>query len=115
MGSSRDLVFGSLIMFGLGGIFANFLKDVSFRLAPLSERVVGEMISETKAYTILRGVRGVKPYDIESIQNMLLRLSQLVTDFPEITEADINPVFAYPTGEGCVALDVKLVVGGKST
>jgi acyl-CoA synthetase (NDP forming) len=115
MGSSRDLVFGSLIMFGLGGIFANFLKDVSFRLAPLSERVVGEMIGETKAYTILRGVRGVKPYDIESIQNMLLRLSQLVIDFPEITEADINPVFAYPAGEGCVALDVKLVVSGKST
>jgi len=115
MGSTRDLVFGSLIMFGLGGIFANFLKDVSFRLAPLSERVVGEMISETKAFTILRGVRGVKPYDVESIQNMLLRLSQLVTDFPEITEADVNPVFAYPAGEGCVALDVKLVVGGRST
>jgi len=113
MGSSRDLVFGPLVMFGLGGIFANFLKDVSFRLAPLSERVVGEMMSETKAYTILRGVRGVKPYDVESIQNMLLRLSQLITDFPEITEADINPVFAYPAGEGCIALDVKLVVGGK--
>jgi len=115
MGSTRDLVFGPLIMFGLGGIFANFLKDVSFRLAPLSKRIVGEMISETKAYTILRGARGVKPYDIESIQNILLRLSQLVTDFPEITEVDINPVFAYPAGDGCIALDVKLIVSGKST
>lgn len=115
MGSSRDLVFGPLIMFGLGGIFANFLKDVSFRLAPLSERIVQELVSETKSYTILRGVRGAKPYDIDSIQNMLLRISQLVTEFPEITEADVNPVFAYPAGEGCVALDVKIVVSGKTT
>lgn len=113
MGSSKDLVFGSLVMFGLGGIFANFLKDVSFGLAPLPERVADEMISKTKAYAILRGARGVKPYDVDAIRRMLLRLSQLVTDFPEITELDINPVFAYPEGEGCVALDVKIVVSGK--
>lgn len=113
MGSSKDLVFGSLIMFGLGGIFANFLKDVSFGLAPLPERVADEMICKTKAYAILRGARGVKPYDVDAIRRMLLRLSQLVTDFPEITELDINPVFAYPEGEGCVALDVKIVVSGK--
>lgn len=115
MGSSKDLVFGPLIMFGLGGIFANFLKDVSFGLAPLSERVADEMIGRTKAYSILRGARGVKPYDLDKIREMLLRLSQLVTDFPEVTEADINPVFAYPAGEGCVALDVKLIVSGRST
>jgi acetyltransferase len=115
MGCSKDLTFGSLIMFGLGGIFANFLKDVSFRLAPLSERVVQELISDTKSYTILRGVRGAKPYDIESLQNMLLRISQLVTEFPEITELDVNPVFAFPAGEGCVALDVKIVASGKSS
>jgi acetyltransferase len=113
MGSSKDLVFGSLLMFGLGGIFANFLKDVSFGLAPLPERVASEMICQTKAYSILRGARGVKPYDVEAICKMLLRLSQLVTDFPEITELDINPVLAYPENEGCVALDVKIVVSGK--
>jgi acetyltransferase len=113
MGSSKDLVFGSLLMFGLGGIFANFLKDVSFGLAPLPERVANEMICQTKAYSILRGARGVKPYDVEAISKMLLRLSQLVTDFPEITELDINPVLAYPENEGCVALDVKIVVSGK--
>ncbi len=113
MGSSKDLVFGSLIMFGLGGIFANFLKDVSFGLAPLPERVVDDMIRQTKSYTILRGVRGVKPYDVDAIRGMLLRLSQLVTDFPEITELDINPVFVYPEGGGCVALDVKIIVSGK--
>lgn len=100
-------------MFGLGGIFANFLKDVSFGLGPLPERVADEMISKTKAYAILRGARGVKPYDVDAIRRMLLRLSQLVTDFPEITELDINPVFVYPEGEGCVALDVKIVVSGK--
>jgi acetyltransferase len=113
MGSSKDLVFGPLVMFGLGGIFANFLKDVSFGLAPLPERVADEMICQTKAYSILRGARGVKPYDVEAIRKMLLRLSQLVTDFPEITELDINPVLAYPENQGCVALDVKIVVSGK--
>jgi acetyltransferase len=115
MGSTKDLVFGPLVMFGLGGIFANFLKDISFGLAPLSERVADEMICRTKAYSILRGVRGIKPYDLEAIREMLLKLSQLVTEFPEVTEADINPVFAYSAGEGCVALDVKLIVGGRST
>jgi acetyl coenzyme A synthetase (ADP forming)-like protein len=114
MGSTKDLVFGPLIMFGLGGIFANFLKDVSFGLAPLTDRVANEMMSKTKAYSILRGVRGMKSYDVDAIREMLLRLSQLVTAFPEVTEADINPVFAYPTGEGCMALDVKLIVSGKT-
>jgi acetyltransferase len=115
MGSSKDLVFGPLVMFGLGGIFANFLKDVSFGLAPLSERIADEMICKTKAYSVLRGARGIKPYDLEKIREMLLILSQLVTEFPEVTEADINPVFAYPSGEGCVALDVKLIISGRST
>jgi acetyltransferase len=113
MGSSKDLVFGPLVMFGSGGIFANFLEDVSFGLAPLPERVAEEMISRTKAAAILRGVRGMKPYDLKAIREMLLRLSQLVTDFPEITEVDVNPVFAYPANEGCVALDVKIVAGGR--
>lgn len=114
MGSTKDLVFGPLVMFGLGGIFANFLKDVAFGLAPISQRVAKEMIARTKAFSILRGARGIKPYDVDAISEMLLRLSQLVTEFPEITEADINPVFAYPAGQGCIALDVKLIVSGKS-
>ena len=109
IGMSRDLTFGALVMFGLGGIFVEVLKDVTFRLAPMSLKDVQEMIYETKAAgTLLRGVRGEPPADINSIIDMILRVSQLVTEFPEILEMDINPLFAYNEGEGASALDVKI-------
>jgi acetyltransferase len=109
IGMSRDLTFGPMVMFGLGGIFVEVLKDVTFRLAPMSLKDVQEMIYETKAAgTLLRGVRGEPPADINSIIDMILRVSQLVTEFPEILEMDINPLFAYNEGEGASALDVKI-------
>ena len=109
IGMSRDLTFGPMVMFGLGGIFVEVLKDVTFRLAPMSLKDVQEMIFETKAAgTLLRGVRGEPPADINSIIDMILRVSQLVTEFPEILEMDINPLFAYNEGEGASALDVKI-------
>jgi acetyl coenzyme A synthetase (ADP forming)-like protein len=110
IGMSQDIQFGPLIMFGLGGIYVNFLKDVSFRLAPLSEPEAREMIEETKAFTLLKGIRGEPPSDIESIKMTLLRVGQLVSDFPEIVEMDINPIIVYGEEEGCTALDVKITL-----
>lgn len=113
VGMNRDLTFGPLLMFGLGGIYVNFLKDVSFRLAPLSAENALGMIEETKAYTLLRGIRGESSSDIDSVVDVMLRVSQLVTDFTEITEMDINPLFVYEKGKGCVALDVKMTIKPK--
>jgi acetyltransferase len=110
VGVDRDVQFGPLIMFGLGGIYVNFLRDVAFRLAPLSAEEAQEMVEETKAYTLLKGVRGEPPSDIYALVDILLRVSQLVTDFPEIVEMDINPLFAYEAGKGCVAIDVKITL-----
>jgi len=110
VGMHRDVTFGPLIMFGLGGIFVNFLRDVSFRLAPLTRKDAEEMIGETKAYSLLRGVRGEEKSDIDSITDTLLRVSKLVTDFDEINELDINPLFVYKDGSGCLALDIKITI-----
>ena len=110
VGMSRDVTFGPLIMFGLGGIYVNFLRDVSFRLAPLSRQSAREMVEETKAYTLLRGIRGEPRSDIDSVVDVLQRISKLVTDFPEINELDINPLFVYEEGKGCLALDIKMTI-----
>ena len=110
IGMSQDVQFGPLVMFGLGGIYVNFLKDVSFRLAPLSDHEAQGMMEETRAYTLLKGIRGEPPSDIESLKNTILRVGQLVWDFPEIVEMDINPVIVYEWGEGCIALDVKITL-----
>ncbi len=110
IGMSYDIQFGPLVMFGLGGIYVNFLKDVSFRLAPLSEPEAREMMEETKAYSLLKGIRGEAPSDIEALKNTILRVGQLVWDFPEIVEMDINPIMVYGRGEGCNALDVKMTL-----
>ena len=109
IGMTRDVQFGPLIAFGLGGIYVNLLKDVSFRLANgLNGREIENMLAETKAYTLLRGYRGEKPADIRAIVEIIGRVAKLVTDFPEITEMDINPVFAY--NQGASALDIKITV-----
>jgi acetyl coenzyme A synthetase (ADP forming)-like protein len=110
IGMSQDVQFGPLVMFGLGGIYVNFLEDVSFRLAPLSEHEAQQMMEETKAFTLLKGIRGEPPSDVEALKNTLLRVGQLVWDFPQIVEMDINPVIVYGEGEGCIALDVKITL-----
>ena len=108
LGVNRDPQFGPLLMFGLGGIYVEVLKDVQFRVAPLNESDALGMIYGIKTRQMLEGVRGEKPSDIEKLVEMLERLSQLVTDFPEILELDINPIRVYERGRGCLALDVRL-------
>jgi len=109
IGLTRDVQFGPLIAFGLGGIYVNLLKDVAFRLAHrLTKREIRGMIMETKAYTLLRGYRGEKPKDVNSLTEIIARVARLAVDFPAITEMDINPLFAYP--DGAVALDVKITI-----
>lgn len=110
VGMHRDLQFGPLIMFGLGGIYVNLMRDVSFRLAPLSRREAYSMIMETKAYNLLKGFRGEAPSDIDSIVDVLLRVSKLVLDFKEIAELDINPLIVYEKGKNSLALDVKIIL-----
>jgi acetyltransferase len=109
IGMTRDVQFGPLIAFGLGGIYVNLLKDVSFRLAyGLTREEIQQMLTETRAYTLLRGYRGEKPRDLEAIIEMIARTARLVLDFPEIAEMDINPVFAYT--DGARALDIKITI-----
>jgi len=110
IGCSRDVQFGPLIMFGTGGIYVNFLKDISFRLAPMTRTEVHELIMETKLGKLLEGVRGEPPSDIEAIEDTILKISQLVTDFEEIVELDINPAFGYESGKGVTAVDVKITL-----
>ncbi|MHB0975901.1 MAG: acetate--CoA ligase alpha subunit [Candidatus Aquicultorales bacterium] len=111
VGMSRDPQFGPLIAFGLGGIYVEVLKDVSFRVAPLSEEAARQMITEIRAYPLVRGVRGQPPVDIDAIVDVLLKVSQLATDFPEIIEMDINPLMVYERGGGAIAADVRLSIG----
>lgn len=108
VGMHRDPQFGPLLMFGLGGIYVDFLKDVSFRVAPLSVDDALEMIKETKAYTLLRGVRGMPAADIESLADVIVRVAWLSMEFREIADIDLNPIFVYERGKGCIAVDAKI-------
>ena len=108
IGINKDPQFGPMIMFGLGGIYVEILKDVSFRIAPISPTDAREMIEEIKTVKLLKGVRGEKPSDIESIVEVLLKISQLVIDFPCIIEMDINPLFVKEEGKGSIAGDVRI-------
>lgn len=110
IGMKRDPQFGALLMFGFGGIYVEIIKDVSFRLAPLKELGALHMIESTKAGKLLLGVRGEKPSDIQSIVECLERMSQLVIDFPEIQEIDINPLLVFEQGKGSKAVDARMVI-----
>jgi acetyltransferase len=110
-GMNRDPHFGPVMMFGLGGIYVEALHDVVFRVAPFDRRDAREMIGEIRARDLLRGVRGERPSDLEAVVETLLRLSQLVVDFPEIVEFDINPLTVFEVGRGLVGIDMRLVLG----
>ncbi|HHT9114833.1 MAG TPA: acetate--CoA ligase alpha subunit [Candidatus Wunengus californicus] len=110
LGMSRDPQFGPLLMFGLGGIYIEILKDVSFRIAPIGLNEAEEMIQEIRSFPLLKGARGERPVDINAVVDNILRLSQLVTDFPEIIEMDINPLLVFPEGGGTMALDARITI-----
>ena len=108
VGMFKDPQFGPVIMFGLGGIFVEVLKDVSFRLVPIVKRDAEEMIKEIKGYALLKGYRGQEPAHIPSLVDILLKLSTLVDKTPEIREIDLNPVFAYK--DSAIAVDARIVL-----
>ncbi|MCJ7750764.1 MAG: acetate--CoA ligase family protein, partial [Armatimonadetes bacterium] len=110
LGSTRDPQFGPLVMFGLGGIYVEVLKDVSFRVAPFGEKHARRMIDEIRSAPLLRGARGERSSDVEAIVKCLLTVSQMVTDFPEIVEMDINPLKVREPGAGAVAVDARITI-----
>jgi 4-hydroxybutyryl-CoA synthetase (ADP-forming) len=108
IGSKLEPGMGPVVMLGMGGIYVEILKDVTFRLAPLTDQEANDMISSIKTKKLLDGVRGEKPSDISKLSECIQRLSQLVTDFTEIKELDMNPVLVMEQGEGCKILDVRI-------
>ena len=110
LGAARDPRFGPICMFGLGGTLVEAMKDVTFRLAPMWEISAEIMIRSIKAYSILQGVRGEPPCDIDAIKDCILRLSQMVAEHPQIAELDINPLIVYPEGQGCVVADSRILL-----
>jgi acyl-CoA synthetase (NDP forming) len=99
-----------LLMFGLGGVYVEALKDVTFRIAPIRELSAQHMIKDIRGYKILTGYRGEKPSDIAAITECLERLSQLVTDFREIAELDINPLLVFEEGKGAKVVDARILI-----
>ena len=106
IGSKLEPGFGPVVMFGMGGIYVEVLKDVTFRLAPITDKEADEMISSIKTNKLLQGVRGEKPSDMKSLSACIQRLSQLVTDFNEIKELDMNPVLVFE--KGCKVVDIRI-------
>ncbi|MHA2405435.1 MAG: acetate--CoA ligase family protein [Candidatus Hermodarchaeia archaeon] len=114
IGALKDPQFGPALMFGLGGIFVEVLKDVSFRVAPITKYDAKEMIQEIKGYPILTGIRGQEARDIKALTNILLQVSKLVIDYPVINQLDLNPVFSYAKGAKCVDARIILEEPNKS-
>lgn len=112
VGVSRDPQFGPLVGFGMGGVYVEVLKDVAFRLAPLSRQEVAAQVRSIRTFALLQGVRGDPPADIAAAEEIVLRVSQLVTEFPEIVEMDINPLVVHNQGEGAMVLDARIILQG---
>jgi acyl-CoA synthetase (NDP forming) len=110
IGVTEDPSFGPLIAFGLGGIYVEILADVCFRVTPLTDHDASEMIRGIRGYRLLEGYRGHAPADVKAIEDVLLRVSRLVEDIPEIRELDLNPIFALPPGQGCAVVDARIRV-----
>jgi len=108
IGSIKDPQFGQTLMFGLGGIFVELLKDVTFRVAPITEQEAAEMIVAVKAYPLLNGYRNTPAADVKALVNLLMCVSKLVMDHPEIKELDLNPVMAYE--KGATTVDARIIL-----
>ena len=110
VGMSRDPQFGPLIMFGLGGVYVELLKDVAFRVAPLTAGQAREMIDGIRASRILKGFRGQEPSDLDAVVDCILRVSQLAVRYPELSECDVNPLVVFPKGKGACAVDARFAI-----
>jgi acetyltransferase len=110
LGATRDARFGPLLMFGLGGSFVEVLKDVTFRLAPMWRASAHVMIRQIRAFKILTGVRGAPPSDLQALEEVLLRLSVMVVNHPEISELDINPLIVHDESKGCSVADSRILL-----
>jgi len=108
IGMSTDPQFGPVIMFGLGGVLVEILKDVSFRIVPVTRRDAAEMVREIKGYPVLAGFRGQKPASVPALEELIVKVSQFIERNPQIRELDLNPVFAYENK--AVAVDARVVL-----
>ena len=115
VGMTQDPLFGPVIAFGLGGIHVEILGDVCFRVTPLTDRDAAEMVRSIKGYRLLQGYRGHPAADIEAIEEVLLRVSRLVEELPEISELDLNPLFALGPGDGCRIVDARIQVAPRDS
>ena len=108
IGMSKDAQFGPVLMFGLGGILVEILKDVSFRIVPLAKRDAAEMVREIKGYPLLEGYRGQEAVDVSHLEELLIKVSDFVEQNPEVKELDLNPIFAY--SDGAIAVDARVIL-----
>jgi acyl-CoA synthetase (NDP forming) len=110
VGLTQDPSFGPLIMFGMGGIYAEFLRDITFRIHPLTDVDVQEMVHSVKAHQLFAGWRGSKASDVKALEDLLLRVSAMVEDLPQIVEMDLNPVKVQEQGKGYVVVDARMSI-----
>ncbi|MFC1912456.1 acetate--CoA ligase family protein, partial [Chloroflexota bacterium] len=112
IGMSKDAQFGPVLMFGLGGILVEVLKDVSFRIVPVTRKDAGEMVKEINGYPLLQGYRGQEPASIPSLEQLIVKVSEFIEQNPQIKELDLNPTFAYRNG--AIAVDARIVLEAKA-
>ncbi|UNQ73500.1 acetate--CoA ligase family protein [Infirmifilum sp. NZ] len=110
VGATRDPYFGPVVMFGLGGVFVEVLKDVSFRVAPLTPIDAGEMVREVKGYRLFEAFRGEAPRDRKAVEEIILRVSELIEDLDEVSEVDLNPVIVFEEGLGAKVADARFML-----
>jgi acyl-CoA synthetase (NDP forming) len=113
VGMTTDAQFGPVLMFGLGGVLVEVLKDVAFRVVPITARDARQMVRDIQAFPLLQGYRGQEPADLKALEGLLLKLSKFIERQPDIAELDLNPVFAYP--KGAVAVDARVVLKTPTT
>lgn len=109
IGMATDAQFGPVLMFGLGGVWVEVLKDVSFKIVPLTRADAANAIREIRAARLLDGFRGSEPVDTGALEDILLRVSEFAANMPQVKEMDLNPIFAYP--EGAIAVDARVILG----
>src|SRR5207247_882376 len=114
LGMTRDKVYGPCLVFGLGGIYVEYLKDVAFGLPPLTDRDAMRMIESIRTYPLLKGVRGESARDVKALQDAVLRFAQLVSDSDQVQEVDLNPVMVLTEGKGYRAVDARIVLAPPS-